>query len=228
MIKAVLFDFDHTLYDREKTILGTAPELYRRLAEYVKPEVTAEQFSKALLAAEMSENGYYGAGYQGVCNELDRMGIFAVKPTKDQYCAEFYPCMSEHISMYEDSYQVLRRLKEMGYKVALVTNGSCKAQRMKLSYTDVPQYMDEIIISEEVGEQKPHPKPFLAMCDRLGIRTDEALYVGDNVISDICGARGAGLIPVWKPFARTWPEQIAPPPYTIDRLSELLNIIKEL
>ena len=228
MIKAVIFDFDHTLYDREKTICGTAPELYRLLGDYLRPEVSQTQFAKALMIAETSEKGYYHNGYQGVCDELDRLEVFSTKPTKAQYCELYYPAMSKNIAIFPDAYDTLRLLKEKGYKLALLTNGYTVSQQEKLKYTQVPQYMDEIIISEELGRQKPDPRTFITMCRRLGIRTDEAVYVGDNIICDVCGARGAGLIPIWKPFARQWPDDITPPPYTIDRLSEIPAIIQEL
>ncbi|MBQ9107192.1 MAG: HAD family hydrolase [Clostridia bacterium] len=228
MIKAVIFDFDHTLYDRERTIAATAPLLRRLLAEYVHPHVTDEQFFDALFAAEISENGYYTNGYQGVCDELDRLGVFAVKPTKAQYCEAFYPTMSANIVMFEDAYYLLGQLKSMGYKVALLTNGFVKSQREKLSHTRIPEYMDEIIISEELNIQKPDPGAFLAMCRRLGVRADEAVYVGDNIINDVCGARDAGLLPIWKPFAREWPEHLDPPAYTIRNLTEVIDILKDI
>lgn len=229
MIKAVLFDFDHTLYDREKTIAGAASELYRLLKkDYLKEEITEADFAQALLTAETSEKGYYANGYQGVCDELERLGMFAQKPTKEQYCEHFYPTMSKHITVFPDTYPVLAQLREAGYKVALLTNGYIASQQGKLQYTRVPDYMDEIIISEELGKQKPHPLTFIAMCRRLGIRTDEAVYVGDNIISDICGARGAGLIPVWKPFAREWPADVTPPPFIINELSEIHAILEKL
>lgn len=228
MIKAVLFDFDHTLYEREETIRGTGPELRRLLSDFVRAEVTEEQFTEALVIAETSENGYYFNGYQGVCDELERLGMFAIKPEKAQYCEHFYPTMSKNIHVSPAVYELLARLRREGYKLGLLTNGYIASQQGKLQYTRLPEYMDEIIISEELGKQKPHPSTFIAMCQRLGVRTDEAVYVGDNIISDICGARGAGLVPVWKPFAREWPEYLAPPAYTIKELDELPAVLEGL
>ncbi len=228
MIKAILFDFDHTLYDREKTIRGTAPELYKLLKEFLRPDVTQEQFCEALVIAETSEKGYYDNGYQGVCDELERLGMFAQKPTKEQYCEHFYPTMSKNIAVFPDTYEVLQALKDEGYQIALLTNGKIKSQMGKLKYTRVPEYMDQIIISEELGRQKPDPRTFMAMCRRLGVGTGEAVYVGDNIICDICGARGAGLKTIWLPFAREWPDDVTPPDYTIKTLSEIPLILKNM
>lgn len=224
MIQAVLFDFDHTLYDREKTIRAAAPELYEQLRQFIRADVTKAQFSDALLSAEKSD-AYYDNGYRGVLDELQQQDIFTVKPTLEQYLEHFYPTMSKNIVVFDDTYAVLQTLKDHGYKVALLTNGKVKYQQEKLKYTRVPEYMDEIIICEQLGFQKPDPRTFLTMCQRLGVSADRAVYVGDNMVCDIGGAAGAGLKTIWLPFAREWPAHLTPPDYTIASLSEIPDIL---
>lgn len=228
MIKAVIFDFDHTLYDRRLTLLASVEELMDRLKEYLRPDVTKEEFTEALLYAEMAPEGYYGNGYQGVRDLLDQKGVFAEAPDKSTYALDFYHAMSHHIVLFEDTYSTLQTLRDIGYKVALLTNGITEMQTKKLSDTRVPEYMDEIIISDSLGQQKPHPKTFFAICRKLGIKTSEAVYVGDNIICDICGARGAGMKTIWFPFVNNWPDDVTPPDFTIQSLSEIPEIVKSL
>lgn len=228
MIKAVIFDFDHTLYDRKISLIKTVPFLMSGLQKYLRRDLTAEEFTAALLEAETSEAGYYTNGYPGVCAELDRLGVFAEKPADEDYRAIFYPAFNNGITPFPDAYDTLATLREMGYRVALLTNGFTKIQREKLSFTKVPEYMDEIVVSQDVGKSKPHPLPFLTVCRKLGIRTDEAVYVGDNIFCDVCGARGAGLKTVWKPFARVWPDDITPPDFIIENLNELPAILQKI
>lgn len=228
MIKAVIFDFDHTLYDREQSIKKAVPALMEGLKPYLRPLITEEEFTKALLQAESAEEGYYAAGYTGVCDVLDKLGVFTCKPEKTAYTDVFQPVFAPAITLFPDTYDTLKTLRRMGYKVALLTNGFTAIQTRKISFTRVAEYMDEMLISEQLGRHKPHPLPFMTICQRLGVRTDEAVYVGDNVICDICGARGAGLIPIWKPFVRRWPKEMAPPPFIIDNLSEIPEILEQL
>ena len=45
----------------------------------------------------------------------------------------------------------------------------------------------------DVNAFKPHPRGFLAACDRWGLRPDEVAYVGDRTDVDVPGAVAAGL-----------------------------------
>ena len=150
------------------------------------------------------------------------------KPADDDYRAIFYHAFNNGITPFPDAYKTLEALRNMGYKVALLTNGFTAIQLEKLSFTKVPEYMDEIVVSQQVGKSKPHPLPFITICRKLGIHTDEAVYVGDNIFCDVCGARGAGMKTVWKPFARTWPEDLAAPDFIINHLSELPAIVQKI
>ncbi len=228
MIKAVIFDLDHTLYDRRKTVLAAAPVFRRRLAEFLRPDITDEVFSEAWLAAETNEENHVRLGYPGILDELIEKGMFAVPPTKEQYLAVFYPTLAEHIVMCPDVYDALRRLREQGHKIALLTNGYVKFQNLKLSYTELRDYMDLTMVSEEIGFSKPDGRAFLTACRRLGVRTDEAVYVGDQIYIDMCGARGAGLKTVWIPYVGTWPDDLTPPDRIIHTFAELPAAIKDL
>ncbi len=228
MIKAVIFDFDHTLYDRDLTLLGTVADLMAELKDYLRPDITKEEFTGALLYAEQHPDGYYTNGYGGVCDLLHQKGVFARKPEKKEYALAFYNTMSHHIVPFEDTYTTLQALRDMGYKVALLTNGHTDMQMQKLRHTRVPEYMDEIIISDSLGLQKPHPATFFAICRKMGIKTSEAIYVGDNIICDICGARGAGLKTIWKPYAREWPDDVTRPDFIIQNLSEIPSIVEKI
>ncbi len=228
MIKAVIFDFDHTLYDRRKSVIAAAPVLRQRLKEYLNPSVTDEQFAEAFFNAETSEKNHSIYSYQGVVDDLDDLGLFSTKPTKAQYLEHFYPSLSEHISMFPDAYDVLQQLKNSNYKVAILTNGTTKIQHLKLSYTRVPEYTDMVVVSDEYSKAKPHPEPFVDVCRRLGVKTNEAVYVGDQIYNDVCGARGAGMKTIWKPFVGIWPEDITPPDFTIENLSEIPAILEQL
>lgn len=228
MIKAVLFDFDHTLYDRRLALMQAVPALMKSLKEYLHPEVSGEQFFEALLYAETADGGYYNDGYRGVVTLLKEQNMFRTTPEYKLYTSMYYDAIAPAITICPDAYETLQALRDKGYKVGLLTNGHTVSQQMKLSYTQVPQYMDEIIIGDQLPQPKPHPNAFIEMCRRVGVNTDQAVYVGDHIINDVCGARGAGLIPIWKPFCQSWPQDITPPPFTIENLSDILPILDSL
>ena len=228
MIRAVIFDFDHTLYDRRRSSRAAVPALQKRLAAFLRPDVSLEQLADAVLQAETSVKNHGGAGYQGIVDDIDAAGYFAVKPTRMEYLNAFYPSLAEHIIMRPDAYDMLDKLRADGYKTGLLTNGAIEIQRLKLSYTRIPECMDVIIIGDELPHDKPHPYAFIEVCRRLGVRPDEAVYVGDQPIIDMCGARGAGMKTIWTPFVNNWPADVPPADFTADTLSKIIDILKTL
>ncbi len=99
--------------------------------------------------------------------------------------------------LYEESAEVLRTLRTKGIRLALITNGPSALQRAKLRATGIEGAFDVVIVSGEHGVHKPDPAIFAMALAGLGVSAEEALHVGDNLVTDIDGARGAGLLPVW-------------------------------
>ena len=78
--------------------------------------------------------------------------------------------------------------------VYLVTNGISDVQRGRLACSEIKPYITDIIISQEVGTQKPDPKMMEAALAVAGNPDKrEVLMLGDSLSSDIRGAINAGL-----------------------------------
>lgn len=61
----------------------------------------------------------------------------------------------------------------------------------------VRSFFSVVLISEDVGIQKPEARIFQLGLDRLGVAASEAIFVGDNPELDVAGARAAGIRAVW-------------------------------
>lgn len=99
--------------------------------------------------------------------------------------------------LYEESAEVLQRLRARGIPIALITNGPSGLQRGKLRATGIEAAFDVVIVSGEHGVHKPDPEIFALALAGLGSSADETLHVGDNLVADVAGARDAGLTAVW-------------------------------
>lgn len=66
------------------------------------------------------------------------------------------------------------------------------------------QYFDEVVVSCEVGAEKPNPRIFEEACMRSGVdaQRDLVIHVGDDRRNDVWGARDCGLT------AWLWGEQV--------------------
>jgi len=96
---------------------------------------------------------------------------------------------------YEDAAPVLRALKKRGLTLAVISNLNRDMGPM-VKEMGLGEYLDFCVTSKEVGEEKPHPLVFLTALRKAGVEPNEALHVGDQVYSDVEGARAVGITPV--------------------------------
>jgi putative hydrolase of the HAD superfamily len=99
--------------------------------------------------------------------------------------------------LYDDVVPVLSTLREAGVRLAVVTNGASDLQRSRLEDLDLVRHLDAIVISGEVGVVKPDVAIFEHLLRQLGVGAEDVWHVGDNLDTDVAGAAGAGLTPVW-------------------------------
>jgi putative hydrolase of the HAD superfamily len=89
-------------------------------------------------------------------------------------------------------HETLRLLKDR-VALGLVTNGYRDAQRGRAEASGLVPYFETIVVSEEVGCEKPDPRIFeIALCE-LDMKASDALYVGDSIEYDYKGALAAGI-----------------------------------
>jgi putative hydrolase of the HAD superfamily len=79
------------------------------------------------------------------------------------------------------------------YRLGIVTNGSAQSQRGKLRGLGIEQYFEPIVVSEEVAHRKPEFAIFRLALRSWDLPHGEVLFVGDDPLQDIGGARAAGL-----------------------------------
>lgn len=86
----------------------------------------------------------------------------------------------------------LARLKNAGCKIAVCSNWGWDL-RADLRPTGLAGYVDAYVTSAQVGFRKPHPRIYQAALDANDARAENALFVGDNVRTDVLGPQNAGM-----------------------------------
>ena len=79
------------------------------------------------------------------------------------------------------------------YEMFILSNGFMELQSQKMATTGLTKYFKRVILSEEIGVNKPHPKLFEYALQVSGAQKDSTLMIGDAFESDIMGAANAGL-----------------------------------
>lgn len=110
------------------------------------------------------------------------------------------------------------------YQLVILSNGFTEVQFRKLRNSRIEHYFRHIILSDQVGVNKPHPEIFSIALKQAQAKPGETLMIGDSWDSDITGAHNRGIDQVW--FN---PEKKASagfqPTYTIEKLKELKSIL---
>ncbi|MBT2757168.1 HAD family hydrolase [Mesobacillus foraminis] len=141
---------------------------------------------------------------------------------------ELFPAERRKVPfVYEETFQTLDALKGT-YRLLLLTNGSPDLQNTKLEITaELSPYFDEIVISGDFGRGKPDPGIFEHALSLLSLQKEEAIMVGDNLMTDILGANRAGIKSVWINRHNKERNEVVPT-YEIKHLEELFPILEEL
>ncbi len=142
--------------------------------------------------------------------------------------AEIFPEeRKKHIYLYDETIDVLEALQGK-YQLLMLTNGSPDLQQTKLSLSpELAPYFDHIVISGEFGAGKPSVEIFNYALSLLEVEKDEVLMVGDNPLTDILGASRVGIDSAWINHG-TREEADVTPTYEVERLREVLSIVKSL
>ncbi len=186
MIKAIIFDFDNTLIDRQKAF-----------KEMLKVKIPATlPSSKAHLANQAIEDIMKWDNYGSVERTVAFKKYTDTYGLDESVGAELAASWSKEsgvqVFLFDDVLEVLDYLKDK-YRLALLTNGNATSQRRKLNASNILSYFEYTVVSGEIGISKPDPKAFMYVADKLGLSVDECLYIGDNYQIDIEGADSAHM-----------------------------------
>ena len=192
MIKAIIFDLDHTLFDRHGTLTAIVPALRR--AFHVNAALSDAEIAAVWCYAD---DHYVYDGWSYILAYLTEKGVFTDPPQYPEYRSFIFREFARVAVPFPYALPMLRRFKKQGLLVGLITNGQHALQYSKLEHTGLEYVFDEIVISGDIGIEKPDREIFDYTCERLGITPAEAVYVGDNRKNDIDGAAGAGMRTVW-------------------------------
>lgn len=129
-----------------------------------------------------------------------------------------------------DALGLLRELKSRGYRVGVLSNTMWPRSfhQEVFARDDLDPFIDAAVYSSELSIAKPHAQAFGVVLDALGIDAREAVFVGDRLEDDICGAQRLGMRTIWIPHS-TIPGHEASavvPEATVDRLGDVLAVVE--
>ncbi|MBI51775.1 MAG: hypothetical protein CL779_00965 [Chloroflexi bacterium] len=139
----------------------------------------------------------------------------------------FEKSWKKNIKLFSETNEILKSLQK-NYKLGLVTNGLSEHQRYKIEKFDLKKYFQCILISEEVGFQKPEVEIFNQAAQKLDLSNNQIIHIGDNPSHDVIGANESGMFSCWLKRPKNWYKEIkdVEPNFIISNLLELKNLNK--
>jgi len=181
--KAVCFDVDNTLLKTE--------------LDY---EALRMSIPKTIMGLGVDPRQFSSSGIEfvkDVSNELRSKGVDMpvpeiLKRIADDMCAVEMSAADKTTS-FPGTVEMLESLKKKGYRLGILTNGFRKYVEHNLSMFDLAKHFEIILSYDDLqfGQQKPEPTATRMLAERMNLRPEEILYVGDSV-GDYRSAVGAG------------------------------------
>lgn len=128
-----------------------------------------------------------------VASALERLGLEVERSSPHVVCAVERYFSSWRITLAPDARAVLEELKGR-FTVCLVSNFTdSRFIRRCLVELGIGDCFAHVVVSDSIGWRKPHPNIFKVFLDLSKVKAEEAVYVGDEVATDVKGARGVGI-----------------------------------
>ncbi len=192
-IRAVLFDLGGTLVDYHDYAHWT--ELARRCFVDVQEEEMAHTFHEVERATDIRERVSYTEFWRQVLALAS--GRAVERATAERFVALVRETPGFN-RLYSDSRRCLEELRAEGRHLGVVSNSSSEARcRAILHETAILPFFDRVVSSGTEGVEKPDAEIFHRAVARMGVRPEEAFYVGNLAFTDAEAAREAGLASVW-------------------------------
>ena len=204
--RAILLDLDNTIlvYD------AFTEECWQEACRAFAPRIGVRDPDELVASVRVSRRLYWSdpdRSRQGRLNLLvarravvsmafSRLGIEC--PIGAYNLADSYGLIKERtVKPYPGAIDTLKRFRNCGVRLALVTNGSSKLQRGKIERFGLTAYFDVILIEGEFNLGKPDERVFMHVLERLNVAATEAWMIGDNLEDDIAPSQTLGFCGVW-------------------------------
>ena len=100
--------------------------------------------------------------------------------------------MRNALTPREDALETLTRLKDLGYKIGLISDCGLEVPLLWPDTPFAPIVLDPVF-SSTAGTKKPDPAIYQMACDRLGVEPQDCLYIGDGNSQELSGASKMGM-----------------------------------
>ncbi|CAN5144944.1 YjjG family noncanonical pyrimidine nucleotidase [soil metagenome] len=225
----LLFDLDHTLWDFETNSHETLEVLFEQYELTNKGIPSFKFFFETFTRINLHLWDLYDRNLigQDVIRSQRFHKVFMDAGLDDyllslKFSNEYLLELPKRKNLLPHAKEILDHLYTK-YPIVIVTNGFDEMQETKMRSGGINHYFKSIVTSQRAGDKKPSKKIFDFTLEEAGHAHDSAIMIGDNLQTDIVGARMAGIDTVYfNPSGKPHAEVLT---HEIKSLKELLLIL---
>ena len=223
-IKGVIFDLDNTLLDFMKMKEVAVKSAIKGMIEAGLEIDEIESYKDIVSIYE--EFGWENQkvfdvflnksiGY--VDNKFLAAGIVAYRRAREA-----------NLLAYPNVNRTLVSLTKLGIKLAVVSDAPSREAWMRIYYLNLYHFFDAVITFDDSGERKPSSKPFEMALNKLQLKPEDSLMIGDWPERDVVGAKQIGMRTAFAVYGDTFGTKNSGADWDIQDVSEIINIIKKI
>ena len=215
--KAIVMDMDGTItrfnldfIEARRRVLQDLEQMNLRT-----PDMT-EQISVYIMLKRLKEN-------------VDADKFYSIREKFYLYLEEMEVRAAQNVTLHPGALETLRRLRELGLKIVIVTNNGRAGTEITLKRLRLSKFFDAVVTRDDCEEMKPDAGPVKKVLKSIGVRVQEAILVGDGLM-DINAAKAAGLPSVAVATGPFGGERLlqAGPDYVLGSINDLPHLLEHL
>ena len=235
--KLVLIDLDDTLFDYPKTEKTAFRNTFEELGFFVESKLSndkKEEIYEKIKDRYKDVNLQLWKDLEKGAVDKDRLKVVRFEKIIEEFDLKYNPYemselylkkLGEGIFPFEATEKLCEYLHSK-YKVGIVTNGIKEVQYSRIENSEIAKYIDKIIISDEVGVNKPDKRIFEYAINYFEIMDkSEVIMIGDSLGADIKGGQNAGIDTCWVNLRNNVNDTGIVPKYEVRKLEELFEIL---
>lgn len=214
----VLIDVDGTLVDSVPDLAYCVDEMLKTLDMPVRGEERVRHWVG---------NGVERLVRRGLINDLNGEPDEALFERAMPVFNELYAVnTSTRSCLYPGVKEAMEFLKSTGVKIGCVTNKAAQFTLPIIKDLGIADYFEIVVCGDTLAKKKPDPLPLLHSAEKLGVKPENSLMLGDSM-SDVKAARAAGFDIICMSYGYNHGEDIheSNPDAVVDSMEEIKTLI---
>lgn len=187
-VNTFIFDLDDTLYEEMQYVRAGM----KNVSQYLSKKYGIE--CDKIYGSCMEILGRDGRGkvFNKICDDFElNEDVKAL--------VNIYRGTKPKLTLYSDADRFLCALKEIGYKIGIITDGNANVQDAKVKGLNLDKIADAILLTDLIRDKngfslsKPAPEVYKECLRLLDSQATESVYIGDNPNKDFIGAKSLGM-----------------------------------